>query len=116
MSALRSQARDAGRPVSMKCLIADDQGPQAQRAYGGSAVARLKGRERDDGRPRPHVGEPPAEAQALLPCEMAVVAPAAVVPSERDVLIFYSAVSVLHEARGALRRPPDGRAPWTGVE
>ena len=57
--------RDAGRPVSMKCLIAVDQGPQAKRAYGGSAVARLQGRARDDGRPGPHIGEPPTEEQIL---------------------------------------------------
>ena len=57
--------RDAGRPVPMKCLIAVHQGPQAKRAYGGSAVARLQGRERDDGRPGPHLGEPPTEEQLL---------------------------------------------------
>ena len=57
--------RDAGRLVSMKCLIAVDQGPQAKRAYGGSAVARLQGRARDDGRPGPHLGEPPTEEQLL---------------------------------------------------
>ena len=40
-------------------------GPQAKRTYGGSAVARLQGRERDDGRPGPHLGEPPTEEQLL---------------------------------------------------
>ena len=57
--------RDAGRLVSMKCLIAVDQGHQAKRAYGGNAVARLQGRARDDGRPGPHLGEPPTEEQLL---------------------------------------------------
>ena len=57
--------RSGRRPVSMKCLIAVDQGPQAKRAYGGSAVARLQGRARDDGRPGPHLGEPPTEEQLL---------------------------------------------------
>ena len=65
VSAALAGERDAGRPVPMKCLIAVDHGPQAKRAYGGSAVARLQGRARDDGRPGPHLGEPPTEEQLL---------------------------------------------------